>query len=221
MTETIIAKLVEARKDFQPFGKNRQAYNYKYADLDEIISATGPALLKHGLSVHTSSEAIEIAQKPWLIVTACLSDKFGQEIKASIPMPLENVTKAKVPAQDMWSIITYGRRYAYCALLNLTADEDIDAGPGTEQQKPAPIASSKPPIPPKTTLPSKIQSPREKNLGIIRNYIVKHGKEFILQTLDISDLALINSWDDTKLDDCVDFLLMTLGEAKNWRQKKS
>ncbi len=101
MTETIIAKLVEARKDFQPFGKNRQAYNYKYADLDEIISATGPALLKHGLSVHTSSEAIEIAQKPWLIVTACLSDKFGQEIKASIPMPLENVTKAKVPAQDM------------------------------------------------------------------------------------------------------------------------
>lgn len=215
MTLSIRSKLVEARKEFQPFGRNKQAYNYKYADLDSIISATGPALIKHGLSVHTTSELIDIASKPWMVMTAILSYETGQELKASIPMPLEKVTSAKVPAQDMGSIITYGRRYVYCALLNLTADEDIDGAPGEtfiehpQKPKPAPIATSNP-IQPKAA-PAPILTPIQKKKALIRDYIVKHGKETLLQTLDISDLAVINSWDEQRLQDCLDFLAITFG----------
>lgn len=208
MSLSLRSKLVEARKEFLPFGRNKQAYNYKYADLDSIISATGPALLRQGLSVHTTSDLIDIAGKPWMVMTAVLSDETGQEMKASIPMPLEKVTSAKVPAQDMGSIITYGRRYVYCALLNLTADEDIDGAPGEAvieypaKPKPAPIAQSK----------TVIQSNRTKLLDAIKNFVNIYGKDSVLEVLDISDSALLKSWNDQKLQDGLDKLAATLTE---------
>lgn len=209
MSETIVAKLLAAREEFLPFGRNKQAYNYKYADLDAIISATGPALLKYGLSVHTSSQTVAIADKPWLIVTACLSDKLGNKLESSIPMPLENVTKAKVPAQDMGSILTYGRRYAYCALLNLTADEDIDAALGEPVQK-----SKAPPIAaPKIAAP-KPKGDRENDLANIRAYITKLGKDKIMKTLGLEDLAVINTWNDKTVMECLEYLQNNLGKIE-------
>lgn len=210
MNDSIVSKLLAARAEFEPFGKNKQAYNYKYADLDAIISATGPALLKHGLSVHTSTQTVSIADKPWLIVRACLSDKFGQKLEADIPMPLENVTKAKVPAQDMGSIITYGRRYAYCALLNLTADEDIDAALDEPQKgkTPAPIAAPKP------IEPAKPKRSRENDLAMLRSYITKFGKDHILRTLNIENLDVVSKWNDKTVAECIDYLITSLGKPE-------
>lgn len=204
MTSSIIAKLVEARKEFQSFGKNRQAYNYKYADLDEIISKTGPALTAKGLSVHTSTETIEIGQKPWLIVTAHLSDELGGKLTASIPMPLESVSKAKIPAQDMGSIITYGRRYAYCALLNLTADEDIDADTEKKQDEPktnyqSAKGSAVPQI--KATQQIKSVDKRKEYWAKIKSYCEVYGQQRVLDALDIASFDLMNTWDDKKLDE--------------------
>jgi hypothetical protein len=212
MTLSIRSKLVEARKEFQPFGRNKQAYNYKYADLDSIISATDPALIKYGLSVHTTSELIDIASKPWMVMTAVLSDETGQELKASIPMPLEKVSGAKVPAQDMGSIITYGRRYVYCALLNLTADEDIDGAPGEtfiehpQKPKPAPIAPSA------NIAKPVIQSSKSKKLASMKSFVDNYGKDAVLEILDISDSSLLKSWDDQKLQNGLDKLAAAFAE---------
>lgn len=216
MNSSIHSKLVAASEQFEPFVRNKQAFNYKYADLDAILSATVPALRSQGLSVHTTSELTEIGGKAWMLMTGILSDGTT-EIKATIPMPLEKVSMAKVPAQDMGSTITYGRRYVYCALLNLTpSDEDIDGAPVETVQpkaRPAPIApaANNNPIQPKAA-PAPILTPIQKKKALIKDYIVKHGKETLLQTLDISDLAVINSWDEQRLQDCLDYLAITFSD---------
>jgi hypothetical protein len=209
---TIVQKLVEARKLFRPFGKNRQAYNYKYADLDEIVSATTEGLQSQGLSVHTTTEAIEIAQKPWLIVTAFLSDASGEKLSASIPMPLDSVGRAKVPAQDMGSIVTYGRRYAYAALLNLTADEDIDAAPEDRKPEQRPAAANvKAPVPAVKADDPKIKADQ---LALIRNYVAAHGPETVTKLLNIQSTAVINSWNLATLKDATKFLSENLPVIK-------
>lgn len=212
MTQSIHYKLNEARKEFQPFGRNKQAFNYKYADLDSIIAATQPALMKQGLVVSNSSKLVEVSGKPWMIFTAKLMDTAGGFIKSSIPMPLEKVLTAKVPAQDMGSIITYGRRYVYCALLNITADEDIDGAPGEafveypQKPKPAPIA-------PSANIPKPVvQSSKSKKLASMKTFVDTYGKDAVLEVLDISDSALLKSWDDQKLQDGLDKLSIALTE---------
>jgi hypothetical protein len=123
---TDISKLVEAltlaQSEFSPLLKDTENpyFKSKYADLAAVIKATLPALNKYGLTVIqlTGTDFVNKAG----IVTTILAHKSGQQISSTLSVP----TGAKFDAQSLGSALTYGKRYAYQAIIGVAADIDDD-----------------------------------------------------------------------------------------------
>lgn len=144
MRAKLAAALAKAQGDFKPVAKNRAVqirmkeggtYRFEYADLEQLISATRPALAANGLAV------VQRIEKDVLISELLHADggvvfshndlpRVGQDIKA------------------YGAAITYLRRYAYGALLCISADDDLDEdgeGAGDDGDKtPAPRQEERP-----------------------------------------------------------------------------
>ena len=102
-------KMLKVKKDsVNPHFKNT------YASLSAIIEATQPALVECGLTV---------VQMPTgeNELTTVLLHETGEYISSTYRM-----TPSKNDPQGLGSAITYQRRYAYGAILNLNIDEDDD-----------------------------------------------------------------------------------------------
>lgn len=95
----------------------------KYAPLEDINQAITPALQKHGFSVFFT---IDQGEKT-VSVTAALRHSQGHTEKATITLPID-VPAGKSPVQQIGSTITYGKRYALCAILNISTG-DTDGNP--------------------------------------------------------------------------------------------
>ena len=92
------------------------SFNSKYAPLCEVINTTRQGLSKYGLSIvqapYTEGENI--------IVETFLLHTSGEWIK----LPPLSLKMEKRTAQGAGSAITYARRYALSALLNISSEED-------------------------------------------------------------------------------------------------
>lgn len=97
--------------------KQGGTYKFQYADLAACISAAAPELQKNDLAV------IQTIQGNTLVTT--LSHKSGEFINSFLP--LNQATMQSTSFQSIGSMITYLKRYAYCAILGIVADEDDDA----------------------------------------------------------------------------------------------
>ena len=97
--------------------KDGGSYTFQYADLGACISAAAPELQKNGLAV------IQTIQGQVLVTT--LSHTSGEFINSQ--MPLNQQTLFSTEFQSIGSMITYLKRYAYCAILGIVADEDDGA----------------------------------------------------------------------------------------------
>ena len=91
----------------------------KYAPLDEVVETIGPILAAHGL-VWTTKPSFNEAVGPTLRYKIAHAPS-GEEDEGEMPLLL-----SKQDAQGQGSAITYARRYALCAYLNLVADDDDD-----------------------------------------------------------------------------------------------
>lgn len=93
-------------------------FNSKYAPLSEVINTVRQNLAKNGLSIvqapYTDGENV--------IVETYLLHNSGEWI-SSPPLCLK---MDRISAQGAGSTITYARRYALSALLNICSEEDID-----------------------------------------------------------------------------------------------
>lgn len=94
------------------------SFNSKYAPLSEVINTIKDGLARNGLS---------IVQSPYtdgdnVIVETILLHNSGEWLKAP-PLSLKMDT---VTAQGAGSAITYARRYAISAILNISSEEDND-----------------------------------------------------------------------------------------------
>jgi hypothetical protein len=96
--------------------KNGSRRKYSYADLTAIFSVTKKPLGDNGLSV-TQTTAI---QDERIILTTTLWHTSGQWIASEFPL------RAGLEPQEFASLLTYNKRYQYCALLGVSADEDDD-----------------------------------------------------------------------------------------------
>lgn len=120
-----IGKLVEAlskaRADFHPVKKESENPYFKssYADLATLIEATHEGLSKNGLVVIQSPGRLSEANR--IEITTILAHSSGESLSSVLEMPV-----TKVDAQGLGSAITYGRRYAYQAILNVAGDVDDD-----------------------------------------------------------------------------------------------
>jgi hypothetical protein len=95
----------------------------KYAPLEDINQAITPALQKYGFSVFFT---VDQGEKT-VSVTAALRHSQGHTEKATITLPIDT-QGAKSPAQQIGSTVTYGKRYALCAILNISTG-DTDGNP--------------------------------------------------------------------------------------------
>jgi hypothetical protein len=93
-------------------------FHSKFCPLDEIVETVTPLLYKHGLTWSTMPSQED--GKPVLryVLQHAAS---GSGVMDAMPLLLD-----KPNAQGQGSAITYARRYAITAVLNLVADEDDD-----------------------------------------------------------------------------------------------
>lgn len=128
----LVGALAKAKLKFKPIikGTENPFFKSKYADMSTLIEATEKPLAEEGLVV---TQFIEDSGAKASVSTMLLhvSDQF-------IATEL-SLTMAKPDAQGFGSASTYGKRYAYQAILCIAGDEDDDgnAAVGKPVDKPA------------------------------------------------------------------------------------
>lgn len=106
--------------------RNKKAYNYYYADLDEVLLCIKTECNKHGFSV---------VQMPYndgeiLGVETILIHNSGEFIKGKFGSKL-----TKQDPQSAGSQISYYRRYALLAMFNLSQEDDDGASVSVDKPK--------------------------------------------------------------------------------------
>ena len=90
-------------------------YKFKYADLSECKRAAKQPLADNELAV------CQLIEDDYSIRTILLHSS-GQWISSKVRMPSNTAD-----AQSIGSAITYAKRYDFCAILGIVADDDEDA----------------------------------------------------------------------------------------------
>lgn len=134
----LYAALAAAQGEFLPIEKNREVtikprdkpqYTFRYADLEEILRKTRPALTKHGLAIFQTVETS--------MLTCMLAHSSGGTISSHIAL-----SRQDGDPKALGAAITYMRRYLVAPMLGVAADDDLDEDgqePGDEppHQQPA------------------------------------------------------------------------------------
>lgn len=101
-------------------GKNGDyEYGYKYADLATIKTAVQGTLSDNGLSVVQSPTVLNAGDGG---LTTMILHTSGEWISDTMRLAMQ-----RDDAQGQGSAITYARRYAFCSMLGIVADDDNDA----------------------------------------------------------------------------------------------
>lgn len=123
----LYAALAKAQGEFKPIEKNREvqiqtrqggAYKFRYADLEEILSKTRPALAANGLALIQLMETTEAGPRLQCVLTHSL----GHQLVSAHLMP----KNADADPKAFGALITYHRRYLASAMLGVAADDDLD-----------------------------------------------------------------------------------------------
>lgn len=145
ITELLVS-LEAVQSELPAMPKNTPAYGYKYADLDTITQTIKPILHEHGIAY---LQSVSGSSQEQMTLTTRIFNTKGQYIEDTAALPV--ITSAKNnAAQTLGMSITYMRRYALCAMLGITSDEDVDANAEGKSQ---PQKQT-----PKPTIPQKQQA---------------------------------------------------------------
>lgn len=125
----LFAALAKAQSEFLEIKKSEDGQignqKFKYADLDQLIKATRPALTKHDLAVIQLLNTEDGDN----FVTTLLVHSSGQSISSKIVISRADCVRV----QDFGKASSYLRRYGYSSILCLAADSDLDS-PDEQQQ---------------------------------------------------------------------------------------
>jgi len=131
--KSLLGALTKAQAEFTTLPKDKSGYGYKYTDLDTVISTVRPVLAKHQLGFMQSLTT----QEGKNALTTRLYNSEGEYLEDTVALPEITVGKTNA-AQNMGAAITYMKRYALCAILGISSDEDTDAAtPQQHQEAPA------------------------------------------------------------------------------------
>jgi hypothetical protein len=146
--KALIPALIKARASFKPIKKDKVNPHYKsrYVTMDGLLDAVEESLSANGLTIIQTTDIVD--GHPVLLTH--LFHESGDSIKGTYLLP------DSTDPQKMGSALTYARRYALCAILSVTADEDDDGNAASTGQqrsttqatpKPAPRTDATPPKP--------------------------------------------------------------------------
>lgn len=116
--------------------KNKKGQSNKYATLEDIIANTRPILQEFGFatSFETETALNENKNNCFVKVVAVLTHRMGHSTRTSLLVPFDfSGNKTANYAQAMGSAVSYGKRYALCALLNIATQDDDDRNSTTSE----------------------------------------------------------------------------------------
>jgi len=118
--------------------------NYHYRNAEDIVDALKP-IMPEGVYITMTDEIVLIGDRYYLKSTASICFN-GDTVSASAYArePLEK--KGSDVSQITGGCSTYSRRYALSGLLALDDGEDVDNHDNTQEGKPAPKATTAPPV---------------------------------------------------------------------------
>lgn len=135
-TKELDLALIEAKKAFGTIKKKREAtivtdkgsYKFKYADLADVLSSTEEKLLESGVLVTQPVETIwsDSGEAHTIIKTEFCHAATGQRRVSSWPVPMQQ------KPQHTGILISYYRRYAYCAALGIAVEQMDEQTEGDE-----------------------------------------------------------------------------------------
>lgn len=100
----------------------KASFSYSYADLPHILEIVKPVLEKNNIVVMQDAPAID--ENHINIQTLIIHTVSGEWIKSIVTIPVEDNNKSEL--HGLGSAVTYGRRYALSAALNIASEEDTD-----------------------------------------------------------------------------------------------
>lgn len=128
--QSFTADLAAMQAELPLVSKAGEGHNRaRYAKLEDINEAIRPTLQKYGFAV---TFRVKQSDKS-ATVTAILSHKLGHSEETDLVLPLDT-SGSKNAVQAVGSTVSYGKRYALCALLNISTGDDTD-GNIHQQQK--------------------------------------------------------------------------------------
>ena len=116
----IQTKLKAKKSSYNSFGK------YHFRKAEDILEATKPFLIEHGVTVRINEEIIMTDPVPTLKSTATISDGENA-IHATAIVGVDLNQKGMQTAQQFGAASTYGKKYALGNLLLIDDTEDADA----------------------------------------------------------------------------------------------
>lgn len=121
--KNLLPALMDAQKEIPTMPKNAKAHAYNYTDLDTITSVIKPILARHNISY---MQSVGMDDEGRSTLTTRIFSRDGEYIEDVTTLPVIQ-SAMNNSAQTMGMAITYVRRYALCAMLGITSDEDVDA----------------------------------------------------------------------------------------------
>lgn len=122
----LFTALAKAQAEMPTAVKNTSGYNYKYADLAEIIKISRPSLTKNGLSVIQIIVPGNEDNPSMLNTMLCHSSGEYIESRVKIILPQDQHGKVQNKLQALGTALTYLRRYSYSAIIGIVTDQDSD-----------------------------------------------------------------------------------------------
>ncbi len=130
-SQAFTADLAAMQSELPLVGKAGEGHNKaKYAKLEDINEAIRPTLQKYGFAVTFRTKQTDKT----LTVVAILSHKQGHREDTDLVLPLDT-SGNKNAVQAIGSTISYGKRYALCALLNISTGDDTDGNIPPQNQQ--------------------------------------------------------------------------------------
>lgn len=93
-------------------------YKFKYAPLDKIFEEIRPILAELDLSFYQTVDRED--GNNWM--STVITHKCGESIKSKIPIPGKTPEKL----QDYGAMLSYLKRYGFCAALGIASEDDND-----------------------------------------------------------------------------------------------
>ena len=126
--QAFAADMAAMQADLPIIAETSSGHNNKYAKFDSIIAKVRPIMQVYGFAV---AFEVDQSQDKMIKVTAKVTHKDGHSDSTSIALPADS-GGSKNAVQAIGSTVSYGKRYTFCALLNIATGEDDDAQSAVE-----------------------------------------------------------------------------------------
>lgn len=140
----IAEALADAQGEFPVIEKSREAtvkgrtkagqeysYDYKYADIADVLHAVRPVLAKNKIAIIQPT----VLRGGNIFIVTRLVHASGEWLECEYPVTRYQEERH----QAMGGALTYARRYSLCTLIGVAAEEDLDAPEGATGTVSAPI----------------------------------------------------------------------------------